>query len=71
MDDIEYPEESHYRKLINISSPFLNYPIIFSLISAIIGIIVNKEYPLQGFTLYGWTFLVLYFVLLNLKASFY
>ena len=59
---------SYYRRLISTLYQQSNYPLIFSLLCAFTGSLIYKNDPILGFTLYGWSFLILYFIVLNLSV---
>lgn len=62
-----FNEDSYYRKLISTLYKQSNYPLIFSVLAGFTGSLVYKNDPILGFTMYGWVFLILYFIILNIK----
>jgi hypothetical protein len=59
---------SYYRKLVSTMYKHSNYPLIFSLLCAFTGSLIYGNNPILGFALYGWLFLILYFIILNLSV---
>lgn len=59
-------DKNHYRKFISTVSRHSNYPLVYSLLSALMGSMIYIDDPIYGFVLYAWMFLVLYFSIINI-----
>jgi hypothetical protein len=59
-------ENNYYRKILSEIYKHSNYQLIYSLLAALTGSFIYNNDPLYGFTIFAWSFLILYFFLLNI-----